>query len=104
MSIQQPGVTLQGIDVYKQRCYIVLNTPLGSDPCRPLFGCDWAKQVDGNVITAAAKIKNEIIDALTIWVPEVTVSNVKYAIVSGKITVTINITVAGDSATLRIGN
>jgi len=102
MSIQEPGVILQGIDVYRQRCYIVLNTPLGSDPCRPLFGCDWAKQIDGNAITSAANIKKEVIDALTIWVPEVKVGNVKYTIASGQIAVYISLSVAGNNTTLKL--
>lgn len=102
MSIQTPGVVLQGIDVYKQWCYVVLNTPIGSDPLRPLFGCDWAKQIDGNSITSAANIKKEIIDAITIWVPQVTLGKITYMIAAGQVAITIPITVAGSSSTLQL--
>ena len=95
MSILAPGTIITDIEVYKQRCYIVLNTPLGSDPLRPLFGCNYSKYIDHNVIHAAAKIKKEIIDALTIWVPEVKLDKVKSVVSAGKLEFTIQITFNG---------
>jgi len=102
MSVQQPGVILQGIDYWKQQCYVVLNTPLGSDPLRPMFGCDWAKQVDGGSLIAAASIKQQIINALTIWVPEVTVGKITYTISAGKVVFNISLSVAGQSIVLPL--
>jgi len=97
MSALKPGTVLTDIEVYKQRCYIVLNTPIGSDPFRPLFGCDYFKYIDTNSIKAAANIKKEIIDALTIWVPEVKLGKVTSSIASGKLVFTIQITFNGES-------
>lgn len=83
-SVFQPGTVLQDIEVLKQRVYIVVNTPLGSDPLRPLFGTDIYSWVDKPLILAAANIKREIIDALTIWVPEVNLKSVKYTLLTAK--------------------
>jgi len=97
MSILAPGTIITDIEVYKQRCYIVLNTPLGSDPFRPLFGCNYSKYIDTNIITAAANIKKEIIDAITLWVPEVKLSKITTSTAAGKLSFTIQITFNGES-------
>ncbi len=100
MSVLQPGVILTGLDVYLQRCYVVLNTPLGSDPLRPLFGCGYHQYIDNNSISAAAKMKKEIIDAITIWVPEVTLGKITYTIAPGGIMFNISMTFDGSSVSL----
>ncbi len=100
MSALQPGTVLTDINVYKQRCYIVLNTPIGSDPLRPLFGCNYYKYIDGNTITAPAKIKTEIIDAITLWVPEVKPGKITYSIQSGKLMFSIQLIFNGQSIKL----
>lgn len=100
MSLTQSGTILTGIDVWKQRVYIVLNTPLGSDPLRPLFGCDWFRYIDKSVLEAGPKIKKEIIDAITIWVPEVKLNKVSYTTSAGLLVFNIQITIGGTTVSL----
>jgi uncharacterized protein len=100
MSVLQPGTVLTDLDVYKQRCYIVLNTPIGTDPMRPLFGCDYRKHIDKGGAAAGAKIKSEIIDALTIWVPEVKVEKVTYKVGAGTLVFSINLSISGKTVSL----
>lgn len=76
----QPGTILEGIQCIKQRVYIAINTPLGSDPLRPLFGSNIYQYTDRPLLLAAANIKREIIDAITLWVPEVTLNNVSFVL------------------------
>lgn len=70
-SVIVAGGVVERADVIRQRLYILIHTPLGSDPLRPLFGTKIDEWADKPLIQAAAKIKNEIADAITIWMPEV---------------------------------
>lgn len=97
MSASQPGTVITDIEVYKQRVYLVLNTPLGSDPFRPFFGCNYREYIDRPAPIAAVQIKKEIIEAITIWVPEVKLDKITYVITAGKIVFTIKILVNGQT-------
>ena len=100
MSVQQAGTVITDVDVYKQRVYCVLNTPLGGDPLRPTFGCDYFKYLDTSLVTAAANIKSEVIKAIKLWVPEVTLNSVVYTVSAGVIVFSIKMTIGKTSVVL----
>lgn len=82
-SVFTAGGVLQDIEVVKQRIYLALNTPQGTDPLRPFFGTKIVEYLDRPIYVAAAAIKLEIADAIALWVPDVTLQSITY-----KVTVT----------------
>lgn len=67
------GALAVGIEDIRQRIYNLLNTIPGSDPFRPLFGCLAYSYADTPINTAVPNIKKAIIDAVTLWMPEITI-------------------------------
>ena len=73
------GVIVEGIAVLRQRIDLALRTTKRSDPLRPEFGSDIYKYIDAPHKIAIPNIKAEIISALELWVPEVTIISVKHS-------------------------
>jgi len=60
-----------------QNISIILTTPKGSDPHRPLFGSNIWQFID-KPLTAITKgrLKKEIVDAISLWEPRVEVEEI----------------------------
>lgn len=65
------------IDDISQCIRIIVSTPKGSDPHRPLFGCDVDQYIDYPINTARPYIVREITDALRAWEPRIKVIRVR---------------------------
>jgi phage baseplate assembly protein W len=76
MSLEGQGKIVQGLDAIKQRIFILLMTQKGTDPFRYRFGIDILKWVDKPVNKALPGLKAEILDALTEFMPEITVTKI----------------------------
>ncbi|WP_297576169.1 GPW/gp25 family protein [uncultured Deefgea sp.] len=50
---------------------IIVRTPKGSDPHRPLFGCDIWQHLDKPINQVRPLVIRELIDALSIWEPRI---------------------------------
>lgn len=69
------------IDDISQCIHIIVTTPKGSDPHRPLFGCDVDQYIDYPINIARPYIVREITDALRAWEPRIKVIRVKVDVV-----------------------
>lgn len=67
------GALAVGVEDIRQRIYNLLNTIPGSDPLRSLFGCKAYLYTDAPLPVAIPNIKKEIIDSITLWMPEIQV-------------------------------
>ncbi len=76
ISLEGQGKIVQGLDAIKQRIYIILMTQKGTDPFRYRFGVDILKWVDKPVNKAMSGLKVDILDALTEFMPEITVNKI----------------------------
>jgi phage baseplate assembly protein W len=65
------GNVVQGVADVEQCILIILETPKGSDPFRPTFGCDLWSYVDKPLGLAAAHIVREVTEAISTWEPRV---------------------------------
>lgn len=74
------GAVVQGLADVNQCITIILNTPKGSDPLRPTFGCDIWQFVDAPLTRALPHIVREVTEALTIWEPRIKVIAVTAAL------------------------
>lgn len=84
-----PGEVVQRLDDIDQCIGIILNTRKGSDPHRPLFGCDAWLWIDAPANVAAPNITREVVDALELWEPRITVTSVQVTVSVGQATVAI---------------
>lgn len=85
------GALAVGIEDIRQCIDIILRTIPGTDPFRPLFGCNAYKYSDKPITVAIPNIKSEIYRALSLWEPRIEVLTiahefVQYAQLSFKIT------------------
>lgn len=91
ISIEGQGKIVQGIAAIKQRMFIVLNTIKGTDPLRPGFAINLLDWVDKPVNVALPNLKVEIINALTEFMPEITIDTIDAVLTeTNKITYTIH--------------
>jgi phage baseplate assembly protein W len=67
LSLSKQGEIVQGADDIKQCIRIIATTPTGSDPLRPLFGCDAYKYLDLPINVALTGIYKELFESLEIW-------------------------------------
>lgn len=70
------GQIMSDIDDINQCIYIVIQTPRGSDPHRPLFGCGQFNYIDAPINVARPHIVREVTDALGMWEPRIVVDRV----------------------------
>lgn len=74
------GAIVQGLGDVDQCIMIILNTPKGSDPLRPTFGCDIWQFIDAPLTLALPHLVREVTEALTIWEPRIRVIAVTAAL------------------------
>jgi phage baseplate assembly protein W len=73
------GQVVQGVADIDQCIAIILTTPKGSDPLRPIFGADIWSFIDYPVDDALPAIVREITAAITAWEPRVRLLSVSSA-------------------------
>ena len=71
-----PGNTVAGVDDIAQSLRIILNTPLGSNPLRPLFGCNMLAYLDQPENIAVPNLMRETSRAIALWEPRIMLERV----------------------------
>lgn len=74
------GAVVQGMQDIEQCIAIILSTPKGSDYLRPHFACDVWRFIDAPLDLAVPHIVREVVEALTIWEPRISVTAVTAAL------------------------
>lgn len=82
MSLTQAGNTENGIGDIMQCLKTILFTRKGTDPFRPDFGCGVLDLIDRPVNETIPAMKKEIIEAISLYEPRVTILSIKAQVVS----------------------
>lgn len=77
ISVYGYGVIVEGVTAIRQRMDIAIRTSKGTDPLRPEFGSNVYLYVDAPMNIAVPNIKREILECLSIWVPEIIVTGIR---------------------------
>lgn len=80
LNLNEIGSVVEGNDDINQCIGIIIRTLKGSDPFRPLFGCDVFKYIDIPQRLAAPGLAKEIGDSVQLWEPRIEVRRVTYVI------------------------
>ncbi|MDR3134254.1 MAG: GPW/gp25 family protein [Prevotellaceae bacterium] len=78
ISINNPGVIVEGVEDIAQCVYTILTTIKGSDPLRPDFGSNVMKYIDRPVNEVQSLLAYEVIYALEIWESRINVRKCRY--------------------------
>jgi phage baseplate assembly protein W len=70
------GAVATDMEDIAQAIRIIVTTPRGSDPHRPLFGADVLQYIDTPEIEAAPRLINDVADAILAWEPRVTLVSI----------------------------
>ncbi len=73
------GRVVTDADDINQCLEVILTTRKGSEPHRPLFGCDALDYIDAPIDTARPHIVREVTDAIRQWEPRIHLLNVRVA-------------------------
>jgi phage baseplate assembly protein W len=65
------GNVVQGVADINQAIAIILSSPQGCDPLRPLFACNLWQWIDAPINVARPHLVREIFEAITRWEPRV---------------------------------
>ena len=85
-----PGELVSGVDDIAQCIRVILETPKGSDPLRPLFGSDHYKYLDRTLPAAVPNIVRESWDAIATWEPRAVVERIAVETESGHATIAVH--------------
>lgn len=85
-SLMGYGVVVTGLDCIKQRMDLAIRTGKGTSALRPLFGTDIYKYQDKPVNIVVPNVKNEILRAIMLYVPEVKIKKINHTIYNGAVT------------------
>jgi len=77
--VGNPGNVVTDLADIDQCIGIILTTPKGSDPHRPLFGCDAWLWIDKPASIAIPNVIAEAVDSLTEWEPRLELISVTAA-------------------------
>lgn len=80
------GQVVQGLDDIRQCIRIILHTKKGTDPLRPLFGCDINKFIDKPINSVVPSAIREIIEAVTLWEPRVEIISITHQLIDYELT------------------
>lgn len=80
MSLNSIGEVVEGRDDINQCIGIIIRSIRGTDPFRPLFGCDLFQYLDLTQKVAAPGMAKEIANAVGLWEPRIDVKKVSYKI------------------------
>jgi hypothetical protein len=70
------GQIVENLADIAQAINILLQSPKGSDPHRPTFGCDAWQYLDAPTDTSAPNIIREATDAIALWEPRATLTSI----------------------------
>ena len=87
--IGEIGAIVEGLEDIAQCLNIIINTPQGSDPHRPLFGTNILQYLDNPVNTAVPNIVREAIEAIEIWEHRIKVVSIRPLIDGSTITLQV---------------
>ncbi len=90
------GAVVEGLEDINQCLKIILNTPLGSDPHRPLFGTNILQYLDSPINIAVPNIVREAVDAIETWETRIKLVAIKPVIDGEKITLMVEWQPAGE--------
>jgi phage baseplate assembly protein W len=76
------GALAVGVEDVRQCIDIILRSIPGSDPMRPLFGCNAFKYVDKPIDVAVPNVKKEIYEALSLWEPRIEVTSITHQLIN----------------------
>ncbi|NTU68920.1 MAG: baseplate protein [Chlorobiaceae bacterium] len=95
------GAVVEELDDISQCIRIILTTPKGSDPHRPLFGSDIHLYIDYPIPEAIPHVIREAIDAITIWEPRIKLVKVAPVTDGAQLTLQIEWKLNEDNAVQR---
>ncbi len=98
ITIGNPGEVVEGLEDIDQCIAIILATRKGSDPHRPLFGCDAWKYLDTPILIAIPNIIREAVDSLEEWEPRIDLVSVKARIDGSRLIIVVEWQPKGDTA------
>jgi phage baseplate assembly protein W len=109
LSLDGGGSIVEGMDALRQCIDIIVRTTPGTDPLRPLFGCDVYKFQDTPLNTAIPRMKKAILDAIATWETRVNITSIDHTISTpGQILFSLTYTLEdkslADSVAFLIGN
>ncbi len=102
IKLETPGSVVEGLDDINQCLRIILQTPKGSRPHEPLFGCDAWKYLDAPMGEAIPRIIIEVYDAIEMWEPRahlISVTPDMTEAATGRLTLRLSWKIRGDDAT-----
>ncbi|BDV42448.1 baseplate protein [Geotalea uraniireducens] len=76
LKLGSPGDVVEELQDIDQCIAIILTTRKGSDPHRPLFGCDAWKYLDAPAGVAIPNVIREAVDSLEEWEPRISLVRV----------------------------
>lgn len=68
-ALGRPGEVVEGLDDIEQCLMIIVKTIPGTDPLRPLFGCDAWRHIDAPVDQALPAVVRDVYAAVEMWEP-----------------------------------
>lgn len=83
------GEVVEGLDDINQCIRIILSTPRGTDPHRPLFGSDIWRWLDAPVGEAIPQVVREVVDALQAWETRINLVSVVPEISGERVTIRV---------------
>lgn len=96
MQIGTIGAVVEEADDINQCIGIILTTRPGSDPHRPLFGCNAWLHLDKPVPVARPLVVADVVEALELWEPRITLVRVTTEFSNNTVTVLVEWQYSGD--------
>lgn len=93
-ALRAEGQVVEGVRDIDQAIRLILSTPRGSDPHRPLFGSNLHLYIDWPVNRVTPYLVRESVDAIRQWEPRVDVVQVRVQIAGSHITLRVQWQVA----------
>lgn len=89
VKVGTPGEVVEGFDDVDQCIRVILSTAKGSDPHRPLFGCDAWKWIDAPTNVALPNMIREAVDSLELWEPRIDVVRITRSVDGEQVSITV---------------
>lgn len=91
------GAVAIGVEDIRQCIDFILRTIPGSDPLRPLFGCNIFDKLDKPVHVAIPHGKKDIFEALSLWEPRISVERITHQLDKEKVNYFISYRIIDDN-------
>jgi hypothetical protein len=96
ITVGNPGQVVKDADDINQCIGIILTTRPGSDPHRPLFGCNAWLHLDKPIPVARPLVVADVVEALELWEPRIKVVRVTTTFSGNTVTVLVEWTYNDD--------